>query len=173
MTATDASTSRFPDRDRNDEGKAENQRPRDRYGRPLPRGAPDELANRAEPADVVSTVDECLDHVERLFAEQRFFEAHEFLEWIWKSELIDTDDRDYWKGVTQVAVGYAHTQRGNTKGAVTLLERATQYMAPYPPSHGGVEADRLASDALRVAQAVRERGASPDHDFGRFPRVAG
>jgi predicted metal-dependent hydrolase len=161
--------SRFPDRDRNDEGRAENARPRDRFGRPLPRGAVDELSDREEPDEVVATLDEALARAASLFDDQRFFEAHEFLEWCWKCDEVAPGDRDFWKGVTQVAVGCAHTQRGNGKGALTLLERAIGYMAPYPESYQGVDHGGLAAVARSVAAQVRARGASPDVDFPSFP----
>ncbi|MGH3666534.1 MAG: DUF309 domain-containing protein [Egibacteraceae bacterium] len=161
----------YPDRDRNAEGRAENARPRDRFGRPLPRDAVDEMARKEEPADVVDSIDDALDRAVDLFDLQRFFEAHEFLEWIWKSDGVDASDRDFWKGVTQVAVGCCHAQRGNDAGSVTLLERAARHMAPYPGSYHGIAADRLATAARDVARQVRELGASPDLAFPRFPRA--
>lgn len=160
---------RVPSRDRNAEGRAENARPRDRFGRPLPYGLPDELPDRRDPDEVVSTVSEALEVVEGLFAQERYFEAHEFLEWIWKSDQIDAADRDYWKGVTQVAVGCAHAQRGNASGARKLLSRAQRYMAPYPSPHGGVDRDRLAAAARHVIDQVDRVGASPDLDFPHLP----
>ena len=158
-----------PARDRNAQGRPENARPRDRFGAPLPRGAPDEMPARVDPADVVTTVDEALLWAARLFDSERFFEAHEFLEFVWKSPDVAPADRDFWKGVTQVAVGCCHTQRGNTTGAITLLERATRYMAPYPGVYHGVDAGRLAAEAAKLVARVRERGASPDIGFFGFP----
>lgn len=162
---------RRADRDRNAEGRPENARPRDRFGAPLPRGYNDELAHREEPADVVSSLDEALNRAIALFDEQRFFESHEFFEYVWKSDEVPAADRDFWKGVTQVAVGCTHTQRGNVNGAITLLERATTYMAPYPPRYHGVAADALSAAALRLAQEIRQEGASLQRTFFRFPRA--
>ncbi|CAN5884336.1 DUF309 domain-containing protein [soil metagenome] len=169
MPGTDVSQSRYPQRDRNAEGRAENARPRDRFGRPLARGRADEMPERVDPAEVVDGLPEALTAAARLFDAQRFFEAHEFLEYIWKSDLVDDADRDFWKGVTQVAVGCCHTQRGNDSGAVTLLERATRYMAPYPPVYGGIAAGVLAQGALDVVAQIRADGASPQARFPRFP----
>lgn len=171
MARRDLRESRYPQRDRNAEGRAENARPRDRYGRPLPRGSVDEMADKLEPEEAVGSVDEALEHAIGLFDERRFFEAHEFLEFIWKSEDVDESDRNFWKGVTQVAVGCCHTQRGNDDGAVTLLERAIRYVSPYPPHHRGVATDELVAAARNVAQQVRGAGASPDVDFPTFPRA--
>ena len=169
---SDAETARLL-RDRNDAGRPENARPRDRFGAPLPRGAVDEMPDREEPKRVVDSVAAALDRAAELFDQTRFFEAHEFLEYIWKSDEISPSDRDFWKGVTQIAVGCCHTQRGNAKGAVTLLERAARYMAPYPDVYGGVAAHELAARARRLAQEVRREGPSPERTFFAFPRVGG
>lgn len=146
-------------------------RPRDRFGRPLPRGAADEMPDRQAPEDVVGSVEEAFRRGAALFDEQRFFEAHEYLEWIWKTDEVHPDDRDFWKGVTQVAVGCVHTQRGNATGALTLLERAVGYLAPYPSPHHGVDTSALRAAAARVAEAVRSEGPSADIEFPRFPRA--
>jgi predicted metal-dependent hydrolase len=159
--------SRFPDRDRNAEGRAENARPRDRFGRPLPRGSVDERAkNSVEAVDSVATA---LEIAVALFDAQRFFEAHEFFEWIWKCDEVPSGDREFWKGVTQVAVGFTHTQRGNAKGAVSLLERARRYLAPYPSPYRGIDRDALSAAAQRIVTAIDEVGPSPDLDFPTFP----
>jgi uncharacterized protein len=145
-------------------------RPRDRYGRPLPREAADEMPARVEPEDVATTVQEALERGITLFDEQRFFEAHEFFEFIWKHDAVDAADRDFWKGVTQVAVGCVHTQRGNATGALTLLQRAADHLGPYPSPHHGVDTATLREQALAVAERVRATGASPDVGFPSFPR---
>lgn len=171
MPSAPPNAPRFPNRDRNAQGLPENARPRDRFGAPLPRGAVDELAHRREPEEVVDTLDEALTEAISLFDQQRFFEAHEFFEYVWKSPEVADRDRDFWKGVTQVAVGCCHVQRGNQTGAATLLERATTYLAPYPEAYGGVAADALAAGALRLAEVVRHDGtAAATGSFFRFPR---
>lgn len=156
-------------RDRDERGRPANARPRDRFGRPLPRGAPDELAGREEPEQVVSSVTEAFERGVALFDQQRFFEAHEFLEYVWKS--AGPADRSLWKGVTQVAVGYCHVQRGNATGAVALLERAAAYLDACTGLGRGVDVTALRRQALEVAAAVRARGASPATGFPAFPRA--
>ena len=166
-----ATTPRYPDRDRNAEGKAENRRPRDRFGAPLPRDAVDEMAHRDEPEDVVDTQQEALTRAIELFDAERFFETHEFAEYIWKHEELDPADRDFWKGVAQVAVGCCHVQRGNATGAVTLLHRAADYLRQYDSPRLGVDPDALIALAGRVAARV-ERAVSPDAvRFEPFPRA--
>lgn len=143
--------------------------PRDRLGRALPPGSPDELAHAEVPEEVVGSAAEACRRAIALFDQRRFFEAHEFFEYAWNSEDTDERDRGFWKGVTQVAVGCCHVQRGNVGGAVSLLERAASYLRDYPSPHLGIDTAALIDLACAVTERVRQGGASPDLDFPRFP----
>lgn len=131
------------------------------------------MADRREPEEVVGTAAEAFDRAVALFDAERFFEAHEFFEYVWKFPEVAPEDRDFWKGVTQVAVACVHTQRGNAVGACTLFDRAAAHLERYPSPHHGVDSGALADAALALSARVREDGASPQFDFPRFPRVVG
>lgn len=162
---------RFFDRDRNAEGRPENARPRDRFGAPLPRGARDEMPDRVDPAEVCSTVDEAVARAVELFDQQRFFEAHEFFEWAWKGPATADEDRPFFKGLAQLAVGYTHTQRRNAAGAVTLLERGITALRGWPDGHHGVAVSRLVAEATAFRERLGEVAPSPDLDFPTFARA--
>lgn len=108
-----------------------------------------ELTEEHDPA----TLDEALALGVRLWGQQRYFEAHECLEHVWHQAAAP--DREFWKGVIQVAVGAVHVQRDNPDGAVTLWNRAAGYLSPYPSPHHGVDTaalrDRARADAALVA----------------------
>jgi hypothetical protein len=150
-------------RDRREDGRPEQSRPRDRTGRPLPhgtRGVP--LIEQAEP----DTVEAALALGVMRWDERRYFEAHELLEFAWK--YGPTEDRDLWKGVIQVAVAGVHLQRGNPIGARRLLDRALARLVPLPDVRRGID---VASLRLR-AEAARGRldsGEFPAADWGPFP----
>ena len=103
-----------------------------------------------------ATRDEALAVGMRLWRAGRFFEAHECLEDVWHE--ADPGDRELWKGVIQVAVGCVHDQRDNAQGAVTLLRRAADYLAPYPSPHHGIDTAGLSDRALAMARRVEEEG---------------
>lgn len=129
--------------------------PRDRLGRPLPRGSPNELPLEAEPDQLASSAKEALGFAALMFDSQRFYEAHEFLEYIWKSKEVRPKDRDFWRGLTQLAAAYCHVQRGNEAGALTLFARARSYLKKYPRHHLGVDARAMWRDARRYRARVR------------------
>ena len=163
------------DRDRNPEGRPENARPRDRFGAPLPRDAIDELADRVEPATVCTDADDALRRAGALFDEERFFEAHEFFEWAWKGAGVAVQERPFWKGLAQLAVGYTHCQRGNAAGAATLLQRAVDALEPFGRTHHGVDVATLRRDAAAFRATLADPGASAERRFPRFAmmRAAG
>jgi predicted metal-dependent hydrolase len=102
-------------------------------GRPLPYGIegvariPDGL--ELGPAETLAYAQDLLD---RGLA----FSAHEVLEAAWKNG--PDDERALWQGLAQLAVGITHVQRGNVKGAASLLRSASARLAhaDRPGRHG-------------------------------------
>jgi len=140
--------------------------PRDRLGRPLPAGSSDAL-EAFEQQLTDRGPDELTELGARLFDERRFFEAHEAFERVWKSDETSPDDRALWKAVTQVAAGFCHMQRGNRKGAASVLEKAARALDRCPAMHRGADTRALASAARRIA---RSASIGPT-DFPKFPRT--
>jgi hypothetical protein len=140
-------------RDRDPAGRPRNSRPRDGLGRPLPRGV--EGAARV-PDDLLLPPDESLALADRLLAQGRPFHAHEVLEASWKA--APPEERDFWQGLAQLAVGLTHARRGNAAGAVTLLRRAAARIRPYAPGRYGVPVTRVADSAEALATQIDRDG---------------
>ncbi|MEU8963565.1 DUF309 domain-containing protein [Streptomyces sp. NPDC048491] len=118
-------------RDRDDEGRARNARPRDGLGRPLPYGA-DGVAR--QPEGVARTPEQTLAEAQRLLDAGMPFHAHEVFEDAWKSG--PPQEEPLWRGLAQLAVGLTHAARGNAKGGASLLERGTDSLARYTAGTG-------------------------------------
>jgi uncharacterized protein len=116
-------------RDRNRAGRPRNARPRDATGRPLSYESPGEARI---PEDLALTPPEALGFAQQLLDDGRPFQAHEVLEASWKS--APPAERDLWQGLAQIAVGLTHAQRGNARGAATLLRRGAGRVAGYLPT---------------------------------------
>ncbi|MFC4563991.1 DUF309 domain-containing protein [Nocardiopsis mangrovi] len=140
-------------RDRDPSGRAQNQRPRDRLGRPLPYGSP---GVPRVPDDAVFTAQEGLDAAQRFLDDGYAFHAHEVLEAVWKS--APDEQRELWRGLAQVAVGLTHAQRGNRVGGARLLRRGADRVEEYGPrAPEGVDAQGAAAFGRGVADAL-DRG---------------
>lgn len=155
-------------RDRRDDGRPEQARPRDRTGRPLPYGTTGvPLAEEHEPA----SVEQALVLGAQLWDQLRFFEAHECLEQVWHAAA--EGDEDLWQGVIQVAVAGVHLQRGNRGGATSLLERAEQRLAAYPDGHRGIEVTATRRSLAALIARLRAGDEVSDRDLPGFPAGPG
>lgn len=141
------------ERDRDDQGRARNARPRDALGRPLPYGTP---GISTMPDDLDMPPDDSLRLAQKLLDEGRPFHAHEVLEAAWKSAA--DQERELWKGLAQLAVGFTHVRRGNEKGAITLLTRAVQRISGYPDPPYGIAAARLTDHARDLIDRIERDG---------------
>lgn len=167
------SVERVSTRDRDQSGRPRNARPRDRAGRPLPRGA---QGVERVPEDIVLGPEESLAEAQRLLDAGHPFHAHEVLEGAWKA--ADGPDRGMWRGLAQLAVGLTHLQRGNTTGAVALLRRGAENIAPrIPDPPHGLDLAGLRAQATALAERIESDGSSAhshrvDYAAGlRFARV--
>ena len=149
-------------RDRDAAGRARNARPRDAAGRPLPHGA---TGVERVPDDLVLTADEAVTEAQRLLDDGLPFPAHDVLEAAWKG--APDHERELWRGLAQLAVGLTHAQRGNPRGAVSLLARAAERLGGWEgPVPAQLDVTGLASWAAGRASAL-EAG----EPIGRGPRL--
>ena len=118
------------DRDRDVAGRARQSRPRDALGRPLPYGAAGVEPVPETPLPPAET----LTFARRLLRDGRPFAAHEVLEARWKAG--PTEERDLWQGLAQLCVGLTHAARGNSVGAVRLVERGAARLEEYDAGEG-------------------------------------
>jgi hypothetical protein len=139
---------------------------RDRYGRPLPRGSADLRTERRTATGDLS-IEEAFDLAVEHFDRGRFFEAHECFELIWRRG--PADERLFWKGLAQVAVGLCHCQRDNARGALALLARGALHVVRFTSPYRGVDVQTLIESCRQVAEAIRREGASDGLAFPRFP----
>lgn len=178
----------MPERDRDDQGRAANARPRDRLGRPLPPGSPG-IPRIPDELDLPPA--EALAYAQRLLDQGLAFHAHEVLESVWKNG--PAAERMLWQGLAQYAVGLTHIQRGNRTGARTLLQRAIARIRAFDPTAAGhpagglpyaldgpgliAHAEALLAELDTTAPAAagpspRDSGAAPLIDESRlFPRL--
>ncbi|MFI2369162.1 DUF309 domain-containing protein [Streptomyces sp. NPDC018833] len=152
-----------PGRDRDEEGRARNARPRDGLGRPLPYGTP---GVERQPEGVRRSGPETVVEAQRLLDAGMPFHAHEVFEDAWKSG--PAHERELWRGLAQLAVGLTHAARGNTAGGARLLlrgaDRITPFQGPYGIDVPGVTrwarqlADRLTGPVDAATEAPRLTG---------------
>lgn len=153
-------TSNEDQRDRDEAGRPRQARPRDALGRPLPYGA---TGVEPVPEEALPPV-ETLEFARSLVRDGRPFSAHEVLEARWKAS--PEDERNLWQGLAQVCVGLTHAARGNTTGAVTLLERGAARLEEYDAGHEPPYDLDLPAIVACVRERVRSVGKRPAEGGG-------
>ncbi|MFE7011651.1 DUF309 domain-containing protein [Streptomyces sp. NPDC057651] len=150
------------DRDRDDEGRARNARPRDGLGRPLPYGA--EGVAR-QPEGVVRAPEETVTEAQALLDAGRPFHAHEVFEDAWKSG--PDEERGLWRALAQLAVGLTHAARGNTAGGARLLRRGAAGLTTWRETTArstvyGMDVASLETWATTLAEKVESHAPTLD-----------
>lgn len=134
-------------RDRDAQGRAENARPRDGLGRPLPHGSPGVERVEARDRSPDEALAEAQDHLDR----EMPFHAHEVLEEQWKA--APEPERALWQGLAQLAVGLTHQRRGNPRGARTVTTRGADAIERYVAiAPHGIDVAGLVTWARALAQ---------------------
>ncbi len=140
-------------RDRDEEGRPRQARPRDELGRPLPYGAEGVEPVSEDPLPPYETVAKAMG----LLREGRPFSAHEVFEARWKD--APAEERDLWQGLAQLCVGLTHVARGNNVGAARLVERGAGRVERYAAS-GGPAYDMDLLGFVAETRATLERHAT-------------
>ncbi len=83
-----------------------------------------------------------------------YFAAHEELELAWRA--APPEERDFYQGLVHVAVSWYQAGRGWPVATARQLEKAARRLAPYAPSHRGLDV----ADVLAQVAAARARVAA-------------
>jgi uncharacterized protein len=95
----------------------------------------------------------------------RYFEAHEELEEAWRA--APPEERDFFQGLVHVAVAWYQAGRGRPVATERQLEKAARRLAPFAPSHRGVDVAQL----LEQVEVARGRVAEGSLDL-KQPRLS-
>ena len=89
----------------------------------------------------------------------RYFEAHEELEVAWRAAPVE--ERDFFQGLVHVAVAWYQAGRGRPVATGRQLEKAARRLAPFAPSHRGVDV----AGVLAQVETARRRVAKGSLDL--------
>ena len=90
------------------------------------------------------------------FNRGEFFEQHETLEDLWRTEPREV--RRLYQGILQIGVAMYHIGRGNHHGAMHMLTRGPNYLRPFTPACQTVDVADLLAQAARIRTEVERLG---------------
>lgn len=103
-------------------------------------------------SDIQARLDRGVDE----FNDGAYFEAHDTLEDVWMD--VRGQERLFFQGLIQLAIGYYHLTCQNYPGAEHLLGRGLEKIEPYRPHHRGVGLDGVFVAAHSVREQILARG---------------
>lgn len=92
-----------------------------------------------------------------LFNREKFLEAHEALEGVWR-KLQPGSERDFYQGLIQAAAALVHVQRKNLRGAQSLLESARGYLENAEPFSGWIDLEPFLD---KISSCIEGRPSFP------------
>jgi uncharacterized protein len=99
-----------------------------------------------------------------------FFEAHETLEELWRETSGPL--RPFYQGLIQLAVALYHLLNGNRRGALNLLGKGLDKLAPFQPACQSIDVDTLCREARSWLDRVRQAGDGKlTVDPAQLPRI--
>ncbi|MBE2199875.1 MAG: DUF309 domain-containing protein [Anaerolinea sp.] len=98
-----------------------------------------------------------------LFNKGDYYQCHDDLEEMWRQDA--GPGRDLYRGILQVGIALYQVQQGNYRGAVKMLLRVRQWLAPLPATCRGVDIARLRANVETYYQQVQTLTADNLHQF--------
>jgi uncharacterized protein len=90
-----------------------------------------------------------------LFNSRNFFECHDTIEELWMEWR--ENDRSFFQGLIQVAVGFYHLENRNYKGARSQLSKGLAKLQQYQPAHFGVEVESFVIETAKCLRWVEDQ----------------
>lgn len=97
----------------------------------------------------------------------QFFLAHEHWEGVWLQ--CEEPERTMLQCLIQIAAAFHHLQRGNRRGAISLLSRALRRLEPYPEELGGVSLRAIRKSVSEWLCILGDMDAVPELPFPPIP----
>ena len=86
-----------------------------------------------------------------LFNVEKFFEAHEVLEILWRE--TSGPERDFYQGLIQIAAAFVHVQKGTPEGGRKLLKKASAKLQKYAPVFRALDISALLEQTALVLES--------------------
>jgi len=98
-----------------------------------------------------------------------FFEAHEVWEELWLRAPLQ--ERPFLQGIIQIAAAFHHLQRGNERGARSLLAAGLAKVRGYSALGNGIDVPRLCDDVQAWLDTLEGARRSADAKLPTIQRV--
>jgi uncharacterized protein len=96
----------------------------------------------------------------RCYRSRKFFAAHEHWESVWL--VTKGSPKTFLQALIQLAAALHHFQRGNSRGAASLMQTALNRLELHPDTFGGIAVASLCAEISEWQKMVKTGDAPPD-----------
>jgi hypothetical protein len=86
--------------------------------------------------------DKAVERAVQLFNDERYWEAHEVLEYVWKN--ASGVEREILNGIILVAAAFVHDEKDEPDVCISILRRARKKLDPVSGNYHGININRIA-----------------------------
>ena len=97
----------------------------------------------------------------RCYRSQKFIAAHEHWESVWHATK-GPEKKPFLQALIQLAAALHHFQRGNSRGAASLMQTALHRLEAHQDSFGGIAVAALCQEISEWQKKVKTGDAPPD-----------
>jgi uncharacterized protein len=90
------------------------------------------------------------------FNQHEFYACHDTLEAVWVE--ADSDEKNFYQGILQIAVALYHLSNHNWRGTVILMGEGLSRLSRYTPTHAEIDVDLLLTETSRLLVYLQESG---------------
>jgi len=102
-----------------------------------------------------------------LYRRREFFEAHEHWEVVWKQSR--GEERKLLQAMIQMAGAFHHWQRGNRRGAVSLMQGSLRRLESCGAQCGGVDVASLRAELRQWMEGLESGAATVALPYPKIP----
>jgi uncharacterized protein len=93
--------------------------------------------------------DEAIERAMQLFNDEKYWQAHEVLEYVWKNE--SGIEKEILNGIILVAAAFVHDEKDEPDVCISILQRARKKLGRATGAYYGIDVNRI---AYRISEII-------------------
>ena len=98
--------------------------------------------------------EDAIKYAVQLFNDEKYWEAHEMLESVWKS-TADASEKSILNSIILIAAAFVHDEKDESEIGISILERAIKKLQGAKGTYHGIDIDRIADLTVNIINSAR------------------
>lgn len=94
--------------------------------------------------------EEAIKSARDLFNDEKYWSAHEILEYVWKNS--HTDEKDLLNGIILTAAAFVHDEKDEKDTCISILKRSTTKLSKATGLYFGIDIDKMKEQISKITE---------------------